>query len=577
MVKGLGVGLLVLGFASALGCRASTPPSIASTPARPRPAATAEGVWEGTLKVGGAGLRVIVRIKRAGSGWVATADSPDQGAAGIPVDSVELTDDLLTLDLVSLHAHYEARLAGDQLAGTFTQYGRPTPLELTRRTAPVVTTLDGAWMGTLRLAGERLLLIFKIRRTADGWAATVDSPAQNVVDSPVDSMTVEGDRLKLVLAKANASYEARLDGDTLVGTFTQNGNALPLQLQKTAHPPLVRLRPQNPKRPFAYDEIDLSVESSAAGVTLACTLTKPPGKGPFGAVVLAAGSGPNDRDESIVGHKPFLVLSDAITRGGVAVLRCDKRGIAKSTGNYAPATTFDFADDVLAEVTALRGRPDIDGRHVGVAGHSEGATVAAIAAARSKNVAFVVLLAGPALPGDQLSNLQRAWFERAAGEDAQEIAATKAKWDAAYTIIKAEPDDDAATKKLRALYDGLSARDREQLGGPAGFDALAKELLSPWWRTCIVLDPRTFLARVTVPVLALNGERDMQVEPSANLPVMRKALAHDHDVTVRELPGLNHLFQTAKTGAISEYAEIAETISPTALTLVSDWIVRHAK
>src|SRR6185369_5863619 len=180
------------------------------------------------------------------------------------------------------------------------------------------------------------------------------------------------------------------------------------------------------------------------------------------------------------------------------------------------ATTFDFADDTLTEVKALQSRPEIDRAQVGVAGHSEGATIAAIAAARSKDVAFIVSLAGPAFTGDEVSNLQRAWFERAAGEDARAIAATKAKWDVAYTIVKAEPDDAVATKKLRVLYDGLSAADRAQLGGPAGFDALTKELLSPWWRTWLVLDPRTFLAQVKVPVLALDGERDMQVDPRAN-------------------------------------------------------------
>ena len=177
----------------------------------------------------------------------------------------------------------------------------------------------------------------------------------------------------------------------------------------------------------------------------------------------------------------------------------------------------------------------------------------------------------------EISNLQRAWFERAAGESAQTIAATRAKWDQAYAIVKSQPDDRVATKGLRALFDGLPAADRDQLGGETGFDTLAKELLSPWWRTAIVLDPRTFLGQVTVPVLALDGERDMQVEPSVNLPELTRALAHDRDVTVREMPGLNHLFQTAKSGAPAEYAEIEETISPAVLTLVSDWIARHTK
>ncbi len=268
--------------------------------------------------------------------------------------------------------------------------------------------LDGAWVGTLHVGGLKLRLVLKIARAAAGWTATVDSVDQHAGDIPVDTVSIVGDQLTLSLPKINASYQARIEGDRLVGTFKQNGAALPLELDKTAKPPVITARPQEPKGPLPYAELDVSVENRAAGVTLACTLTEPRGKGPFGAVVLATGSGPQNRDEALMGHRPFLVLSDAITRKGVAVLRCDDRGVGKSTGTFGQATTFDFADDVLAEVRALQARPEIDRAHVGVAGHSEGATVAAIAAARARDVAFVVLLAGPALPGDQILDLQRA-------------------------------------------------------------------------------------------------------------------------------------------------------------------------
>jgi uncharacterized protein len=574
MVKGLVIGALVFGLVVPLGCFAPTSPAAAG----PGPAAAVDGVWKGALEVGGGSLRLVLKIKREAAGWTASLDSPDQNARGIPVDSVALTGDLLTLDLPRINGSYRARYTGDKLVGTWAQNGQATPLDLTRRVAPTAaTTLDGAWLGTIRLGGVSLRIVLKIKPAPGGWAATADSIDQRVADIAVDSVTFEGGRLKLVVSKINASYEAQLDDDTLVGTFTQNGVARPLDLEKTATPPVVRPRPQDPKRPLPYDEIDLSVASSAAGVTLSCTLTKPRGKGPFGGVVLATGSGPQNRDETLMGHRPFLVLSDAITRQGVAVLRCDDRGVGRSTGVFAKATTLDFADDALAEVRTLEARPEIDRARVGIAGHSEGSTIAAIAAARSSDVAFVVSLAGPGLPGDQVSDSQRAWLERAAGENAQTIAATKAKWDQAYAIVKSERDDLAASKKLRALYDGLSATERAHLGGVAGFDALVRELLSPWWRTWIALDPRAFLAQVTVPVLAINGERDMQVQADANLPEMKKALAHDRDVTVQEMSGLNHLFQTARTGAPSEYGEIEETISPAVLTLVSDWIARHAK
>ena len=293
--------------------------------------------------------------------------------------------------------------------------------------------------------------------------------------------------------------------------------------------------------------------------------------------MLVTGSGPQNRDEALMGHRPFLVLSDAITRTGVAVLRCDDRGVGKSTGTFAKATTFDFVDDALAEIAALRARPEIAPAHVGLAGHSEGAEVAAIAAAKSKDVAFIVLLAGPALPGDQILDLQRAVMEKAAGMNAPEIADSKVNWDKAFAILKAEKDEATATKKLRALYDTLPAATQAQFEQAGGFDTEVKEVLSPWFRTFIALDPRIFLGQVKVPVLALNGAHDWQVPPSANVPEMKRALAHDHDVTVEEMPGLNHLFQSAKTGSPTEYGEIEETMSPAVLTRVSDWIGRHAK
>jgi len=311
-------------------------------------------------------------------------------------------------------------------------------------------------------------------------------------------------------------------------------------------------------------------------LTLACTLTKPSGAGPFAAVVLATGSGPQDRDETLMGHRPFLVLSDAITRAGLAVLRCDDRGYAASTGTYATATTVDFARDALAAVAWLRARPEVARDRVGIVGHSEGATVAAMAAADSRDVAFIVMLAGPALPGREILHLQRAWMARRNGASDGEIAKTRAKWDQAYAILLAEPDPKAARARLRALYDGLPETDRAELAHAGGFDAIASQLLTPWYRAFLALDPRTHLSRVHVPVLALDGELDMQVAPDANLPELRKALAGKSDVTIHELPRLNHLFQTAKTGDPTEYGELGETMSPAALTLICDWLVRHA-
>jgi len=443
--------------------------------------------------------------------------------------------------------------------------------------AAAAPSFEGAWQGVLAAGAVRLRLVVTLKRVGAGWTGTLVSLDQSAAEIPIDSVNVDGDRLRLASPKIGATYEARLAGDKLTGTFTQNGAVLPLDLERTTKPPVAKPRPQDPSRPFPYEEIDLRVENPSAGLTLACTLTEPRGKGPFAAVVLFTGSGPQDRNESLMGHKPFLVLADAITRKGVAVLRCDDRGVGKSTGTFASATTQDFAGDALAEVAALRARPEIARAHVGVAGHSEGANVAAIAAARSKDVAFIVLLAGTALPGDQILDLQRGWLEKHTGASDAQVAESKAIWDRAFAIIKAEKDDATARKQLRAIYDGLPSDARADIEHQGGFDNMVKQVLAPWFRAFLALDPRTFMTKVTVPVLAINGELDRQVPASANLPEMKKALAHDHDVTIRELPGLNHLFQTATTGAPSEYASIDETMAPSMLALVSDWIARHGK
>ncbi len=552
-------------------CASARPEVRSPAPAAVRPAPALAGAWQGALLV--SSLRLVLTLERRGGAWTGVVDSVDQQSGDIPIETVSVRGDALSLLVPRLDATYDARLRGDALSGTWTQHGHGRALDFKRRAGASgdPAALDGPWDGTLQV---RLPLVVKIAREGpSSWKATVDSPDQHARDVPVDAVSVAGDAVVFALPKIGASYAARLDGDRLVGVFTQHGHAMPLELARTAAPLTVARRPQEPTRPLPYDEVPIVVPS-APGVALACTLTKPRGAGPFAAVVLATGSGPQDRDESLAGHKPFFVLSDALTRRGLAVLRCDDRGVGASTGTFAAATTLDFAADALAAVAALRARPEIAPAHVGVVGHSEGATVAAIAAARSSDVAFVVLLAGPALPGAAIEDLQRAWSQRHAGASAAEIADAKAKWDAAYAIVVAEPDDAVATKRLRVLYDGLSAEERGQLGG--GFDAQVKALLSPWHRAFLALDPRAFLAQVRVPVLALDGERDMQVAPDANLPEMRKALARDADVTVRELPGLNHLFQTAKTGTPFEYADLDETMSPTVLALVGDWIARRA-
>ena len=538
------------------------------------------GDWQGTLKAGPAELRLVLHIaKNADGSFKATLDSVDQGANGIPVTSISLKDSKLNFTVDSVHGAYDGKVTADgtEISGTWTQ-GQPLPLIFKRSVAPIKTEhkpvkpsdIDGAWLGTLDAGAAKLRVVFHLTNTEDGLMATLDSPDQGAKGIPVTTVTREGASLKLEVKSINGHFEGKISSDlsTIEGTWTQMGNSLPLALKHVKDTSeLERRRPQNPAKPYPYREQEVSFDNKAAGITLAATLTAPLGKGPFPAVVLITGSGPHDRDESIMGHKPFLVLADYLTRKGVVVLRADKRGFAKSTGNFATATMVDFAADADAGVAYLRARPEVDPRRIGLIGHSEGGIVAAMAAAQNSDVAFIVMMAASGVPGDEIIAEQLILISEAAGKSHEEAEKDAAEERAVLALVEHEKDDAALEKQLR-----------EKLAGEvpeAQLEAQIKSLTSPWFRQFITYDPATALRKVTCPVLAINGEKDLQVPPKQNLLVIRKALeeAGNKNFEVDELPGLNHLFQTAKTGAISEYTDIEETMSPGAMEKIASWIL----
>jgi pimeloyl-ACP methyl ester carboxylesterase len=306
-----------------------------------------------------------------------------------------------------------------------------------------------------------------------------------------------------------------------------------------------------------------------AKVDLAGTLSMPKGPGPFPAVVLISGTGHNTRDESVWGHKVFLVLADALNRHGVAVLRYDKRGVGGSTGNYDAATTADFAADADAAVTWLRKQPRIDAHRVGVLGHSEGGIIAPFVAARDKHVAFVVMLAGPGIRGDRLFVLQSAMTAKTYGAPDAYIAKREAFDRKLYDAIIAAPSAKIARKRADAI---VAKGVADKIVDANEADNLAADATRPWERYFLAYDPAPALRKLAVPVLALNGSLDVQVPAKTNLAAVREALKHNRRATVIELQGMNHLLQDAKTGAPTEYNGIEETMSPAALKAITDWV-----
>jgi len=540
------------------------------------------GDWQGTLSAGGQELRLVLHITKAPDNSLnATLDSIDQpGANGIPVSSIALKDSKLDLGVEMVHGSYEGEVSADAktITGTWTQ-GAALPLEFKRAAAPVKTEhnpakpsdIDGAWMGSLDTGAVKLRVVFHIVNTENGLTATLDSLDQGSMGMGT-SVTRDGSSLKIEVPVVHGNFEGKISADlsSIDGKWSQGGGTLPLLLKPVKDKAELELkRPQNPVKPYPYHDEDVSYENKVQNVTLAATLTIPQGKGPFPGVVLITGSGPQDRDESLLGHKPFLVLSDYLTRHGIAVLRADDRGVGKSTGVFAKGTTADFATDAEAGIAYLKTRSEIDPHKIGLVGHSEGGVIAPMVAARNKDVAFIVMMAGTGVPGDQVIPAQGEAIEVAMGKSPEEAAKNAANEKEMLTLVETEKDDAALQKELKEKMAGEVPE--AQIG------LQISQITSVWFRYFLTYDPASALRKVTCPVLAINGSLDKQVLPSQNLPAIRKALAESDNqhVEVDELPGLNHLFQTAKTGSPAEYAQIEETISPVALDKMATWILKQ--
>jgi pimeloyl-ACP methyl ester carboxylesterase len=446
---------------------------------------------------------------------------------------------------------------------------------------------EGDWQGKLKVPGGELTIVIHITKGNDGkLAGTLDSPDQDATGIAASEVTFAKGKLSLKVASIGGSYQATMGpGDSvLTGTWQQGMASLPLELRRGTVKAAEMVRPQEPKPPFPYKSEEVTVDNAKAGLKLAGTLTMPDSGGPFPAVVLITGSGAEDRNEAVFGHKPFLVLADYLTRRGIAVLRCDDRGVGKSTGDYSKATTADLATDALVQVEFLKTCPGIDPAHIGLIGHSEGGVIAPIVANESKDVAFVVLMAGTGVRGDSVLILQGVLVSKSMGVSDSAIAEATKLQRQVLDIARSAKDTAQAAPELRALLKGalaeMSAEDRKALEfNEESVEAQVMTVLSPWFRYFLGYDPQPALRSLKVPVLAINGSKDVQVAPEANLPAIEAALkaGGNKDYTVKELPGLNHLFQHATTGAVTEYSKSEETIAPDALAMMGDWILAHAR
>lgn len=559
----------------------------------------AVGHWVGPLKIGPAELSTVLHVEQGEDGALsATLDSPDQGAFGLEVASISMEGRTLRFESPKLDARFEGTLSedGTTLSGTFTQRGRETPLSMARtaeedlpRPVDPPEVLLGIWEGPIELPlGQTLRVALRVEPDeARPGTRTIafDSLDQDVKGIPVTAVEVEGDRVRFEVKSIGGTFEGTFDEErsSIAGKWSQSIMAMPLTLEKVEEIS-TRARPQEPKPPFPYGVEELTFENPEAGITLAGTLTIPEGDGPFPAAVMVSGSGPQDRDETLLGHKPFWVIADHLARDGVAVLRFDDRGVGGSGGDFESATSEDFATDALAAVRYLRGRQEVDGEAVGIIGHSEGGLVGPMAASRAPGeVDFLVLLAGTGVTGKEILLRQTDLIVRASGASESAAKAQVDSLNRMIAMVESGRAGEAEEEQLREIVDdaleALGPEERKALeeseGGLAeAVSQAGDQLRSPWFRFFLSYDPAPTLGAVDCPVLALFGEKDMQVDPGQNAPRVEAALEEAGDVrsSVEILPGLNHLFQHAETGAPLEYGGIEETFAPEALGRISEWI-----
>lgn len=454
--------------------------------------------------------------------------------------------------------------------------------------------LKGDWTGHLQVNMQvQLRLVFHIKDSLQ-LTATFDSPDQGAFGIACDEVTTKGDSvyisIKRIRGQFSGLYVIQNDTAQLHGSWQQGINQLPLKLRKVLPAALKQERPQHPVSPFPYGTEEVQYINKDGSVTLAGTLTLPKTTARVAAIILITGSGQQDRDETLFGHKPFWVIADALTKQGYAVLRVDDRGMGKSKGDVANATSLDFASDVITSFEYLKTRPEIDPKQIGLLGHSEGGVIAALVAAKKKEVAFMIFLAGPAVPGYAVIEEQGVAMMKITGVPpsvAEEFRMLSRNM--SQIVIKAGTKGAAReefSNEMRKWFPSASPQAKAILSVQTESDAIGyanraiDQTYNPWFRYFLEFDPAAEIKKSTCPVLALYGEKDIQVIPTQNMLPMQKALKasrKEKSFSVQEVKGVNHLFQHCKTCKIDEYGKLTETFATETLDLMLQWLDTQLK
>lgn len=474
-------------------------------------------------------------------------------------------------------------------AATVASAATPIPATATAATPAETTTgapvdqspLANRWEGSISIQGTSQGIVVTLSAETGALAGTVDVPAQGASGIPLHDITFDDPAVHFEMFEGQrlAVFDGQINSDgSMSGQFTQGGVEGTFQLKPAQ---------AAAAGPLPYQEEEVTFKNGA--VTLGGTLTLPEGKGPFPAVVLISGSGQQNRDEEISlvpGYRPFRVIADHLTRNGVAVLRYDDRGVGQSTGDPATATTADFADDAEAAWTYLAGRPEIDPEEIGLLGHSEGGIVAPMVAARNPDVAFVVGMAPVAVTGSDLLLKQVERVVAASGASEEAVAKAVEQQTTMADLVIKQDWTGLETFMQEIANEQVQAMSQEQRDALGDLEQVIKQRIavqvnamkSPWYQYFLTHDAGQDWAKVTVPVLALFGGKDVQVDVDQNKPALEAALkeAGNEDVTVQVFPDANHLFLHAETGGLNEYAGLSTEFVPGFLDTITNWLAAHS-
>lgn len=432
--------------------------------------------------------------------------------------------------------------------------------------------ISGTWSGILKVQSTEMRLVFHITNSNGEFKATMDSPDQNVKGIPVTSTTFINNNVTLKVANAGITYSGNLiDNNNIDGNFTQGGQSFKMPLKRGEIKKNEAVRPQEPIPPFDYYTEEISFRNPVDNINLRGTLSLPDNNGVHPTVIIISGSGPQNRDGLMFNHKPYLLIADYLTKKGIGVLRFDERGVGDSEGTFSDSDINTFSSDIEAAIKYLKNRDGVDISNIGLVGHSIGGIIAPKVASQNKDVAFIVLLAAPGIPGDEVMLSQKAALERIMGINEMQIAQGQALMKQAYDIIKSTELDN------KVLKDSINTYYKEKYGNLFPENQrkqITNQITTYEVASFIKTDPRKYLTKVNCPVLVLNGTKDFQVEAESNLSAIKNSLEKggNFNFKVKSLDNLNHLFQECETGSIEEYGKIEQTIYPEVLNIISDWI-----